>query len=100
MIAKKTSPSNAILSATALDPRAMPSARAWMLNPMVVFERPVALSEMYVVPEEAGLSKRGVEGRDASGMGDSTWLWRNSGGRKVRRCMTRYPATRVSAMAR
>ena len=71
MIAKKTIPSRATLPVIALDPRAIPSARACMLNPIVVFDSPVGLSGLRMFPEEEERSSRDVEGSGASGICDA-----------------------------
>lgn len=67
IIARNTIPSRARLSLTALEPRAIPSARACMHSPMVVFERPVGVSSG---PPDGTRSSRGVDGRDDNGIGD------------------------------
>lgn len=67
IIAKKTIPSRATLLLTALDPRAIPSARACMHSPMVVLERPVGVSPIDWF--DGIVSSRGDDGREANGIG-------------------------------
>ena len=51
MMARKTIPSSARLSLTALEPNAIPSANACTESPMVVLDRPCGESIVEMVPE-------------------------------------------------
>ena len=97
IIAKNKIPSRARFSLTALEPSAIPSARAWIQRPMVVLEVPVGVK----ADDPDGI--RSIVGDDGSadrGIGDSGLPERSNGGRNVRRCMTRYPDTNASAIGR
>src|SRR5271170_4124909 len=96
IIARNTIPSRARLLLTALEPRAIPSARACMHKPIVVFERPLGVSTN---APEGTRSSRGDDGRDDNGIGDRGLRANSNGGRNVNRCITRYPSTKAIAIA-
>jgi len=85
MMAKNTMLSKARLLLTALEPRAIPSARACMHRPIVVFDRPFGVSGLGFGEETR--SRRGDVGKDDIGIEEVDFLDMSNGGRNVKRCM-------------
>ena len=97
MMAKKTMPSKAILLLTALEPSAMPSAKACIHSPIVVLERPFGGStDMF----DDARSKRGDDGSDDIGIEEGPYFESNKGGKYVNRCIIKYPVIRANAITK
>ena len=98
MMAKKTMPSNARLLLTALEPSAIPSARACIHSPTVVLERLVAGSTD--VGFDDARSNRGDDGRDDIGIDECSCFESIKGGKYVNRCIIKYPVINAKAIAK